>query len=126
MLQRSIAKGTRKHLSILASDKFEGRETGKQGAEITAAFLAREFKKLKLAPLVNGSYLQDVPLIETSTIVNSLEVNNTKLRSGKDFTFSGSGETRTIQADEVTFIGFGTEPDLKNTDIVRPLQFCQK
>ena len=111
------AKGTRKHLSILASDKFEGRETGKRGAEMAAAYLAREFKKLKLAAPVNGSYLQDVQLIETSIVVNSLEVNNSKLLPWNDFTFTGSGETRTIQADEVTFIGFGTESDLKNTDI---------
>lgn len=111
------AKRTKKHLKVLASDKYEGRETGKRGAEMAAAYLAREFKKLKLIAPVNGSYLQDVELIETSIVVNSLEVNSIKLQSGTDFTFSGSGEAKIINADEVIFIGAGTESDLKNTAI---------
>jgi hypothetical protein len=52
----------------LASDKYEGRETGKRGAEMAAAYLAGEFKKLKLIAPVKGSYLQDVELIETSML----------------------------------------------------------
>jgi len=111
------AKRTKKHLKVLASDKFEGRETGKRGAEMAANYLASEFKKLKLIAPVKGSYLQDVELIETSIVVNSLEVNSIKLQSGTNFTFSGSGEAKIINADEVIFIGAGTESDLKNTAI---------
>ena len=111
------AKRTKKHLKVLASDKFEGRETGKRGAEMAAAYLAREFKKLKLTAPVKGSYLQDVQLIETSIVVNSLEVNGSKLQTGTDFTFSGSGEAKIISADELTYIGSGTESELKSTDI---------
>ncbi|MDP3469511.1 MAG: M28 family peptidase [Daejeonella sp.] len=111
------AKRTKKHLKVLASDKYEGRETGKRGAEMAAAYLAREFKKLKLTAPVKGSYLQDVELIETSIIVNSLEVNGKKLQYLTDFTFSGSGEAKIINTDEIIFIGSGTESDLKNTTI---------
>jgi len=111
------AKRTKKHLKVLASDKLEGRETGKRGAEMAAAYLAREFKKLKLIAPVKGSYLQVVELIETSLVVNSFEVNSIKLQSGTDFTFSGSGESKTIITEEIIFIGSGTESDLKNTII---------
>lgn len=111
------AKRTKKHLKVLASDKYEGRETGKRGAEMAAAYLAREFKKLKLIAPVNSSYLQDVELIETSIVVNSFEINGTKLQYGAEFTFSGSGEAKIINADEVIFIGAGTESDLKNITI---------
>lgn len=111
------AKRTKKHLKILASDKFEGRETGKRGAEMSADYLAREFKKLKLIAPVKGSYLQKVELIETSIVVNLLEVNGTKLEYKTDFSFSGSGEAKLINASEVTYIGLGTESELKNTDI---------
>jgi len=111
------SKRTKKHLKVLASDKYEGRETGKRGAEMAAAYLAREFKKLKLTAPVKGSYLQDVELIETSIIVNSLEVNGKKLQYLTDFTFSGSGEAKIINTDEIIFIGSGTESDLKNTTI---------
>ena len=111
------AKRTKKHLQVLASDKFEGRETGKHGAEMSANYIAHEFKKMKLIAPVKGSYLQDVELIETSIVVNSLEVNGTKLEYKIDFSFSGSGEAKIIKANELTFIGLGTESELKNTNI---------
>ena len=107
------AKRTKKHLKILASDKFEGRETGKHGAEMAAGYLAREFKKLKLIAPVKGTYLQDVELIETSILVNLLEVNGTKLKYKTDFSFSGSGEAKIINVTELTYIGLGTESELK-------------
>ena len=50
------AEDARKHLSILASDAFEGRETGKPGADKAANYIASEFKKLGLQAPVNGSY----------------------------------------------------------------------
>ena len=111
------AKRTKKYLKVLASDKFEGRETGKHGAEMSANYLAHEFKKLKLIAPVKGSYLQDVELIETSIVVNSLEVNGNKIEYKTDFSFSGSGEAKIIHANELTFIGLGTESELKNTNI---------
>ena len=111
------AKRTKQHLKVLASDKFEGRETGKRGAEMAAAYIAHEFKKLKLAAPLNDSYLQDVLLIETSINVNSLKVNNIKLQLGTDFIFSGSGEAKMIDSEELIYIGSGTESDLKSTDI---------
>jgi len=111
--QKINAKITKKHLSILASDKYEGRETGKRGAEMAADYISREFKKLKLLAPVNGSYLQQVSLIETSMFVNSFEVNKNVLNAGKDFQFNGSGEARIIKANELLFISRETELELK-------------
>lgn len=45
-----------KHLSILASDAFEGRETGKPGADKAAHYIADQFKALGLQPIINGSF----------------------------------------------------------------------
>ena len=119
--EQITAKIAKKHLSILASDKFEGRETGKRGAELAAAYIANEFKKLKLTAPVNGSYIQNVPLTETSFEVTSFMANNSLLTMGKDFLFSGSGDARSIKASEIVFIGYGigsdNYDDLKNTDI---------
>jgi len=109
------SKITKKHLSILASDKYEGRETGKRGAEMAATYIAGEFKKLKLIAPVNGSYLQQVSLIETSVIVNSFELNNNKLNPDKDFQFSGSGEAKIIQSNEILFIAKVTEKEVKES-----------
>src|SRR6187399_1106455 len=50
------------YLSILASDAFEGRETGKRGQKIAAAFISAHFEELGLTAPVDGSYYQPVGL----------------------------------------------------------------
>ncbi|HYE48102.1 MAG TPA: M28 family peptidase [Azospirillaceae bacterium] len=52
------------HIRTLASDEFEGRKPGTPGEEKTVAYLVEQFKALGLQPAVNGSYIQDVPLVE--------------------------------------------------------------
>ena len=115
------AKYAEKHLSVLASDKFEGRETGKRGAEMAANYIAAEFKNLGLKAPVNGSYFQVVDLVESSIESKSFVANNVPLTYGKDFYFGGSPALRTINATEIVFIGYGIDSDsysdLKNTDI---------
>jgi len=111
----------RKHLDIIASDAFEGRETGKPGADKAAHYIADQFKGLGLQPIVNGSYFFDVPVVQSSFKVNSFTVNGTALASGKDF-FAGRGAgTQTINAKDVVFIGYGigtdNYDDLKSVDI---------
>lgn len=110
-------KITKKHLNILASDRYEGRETGKKGAEMAAAYLAKEFKKLGLLAPVNGSYHQDVELIETTILTSKFDINNFSLKPGKDYNFNGSGEARTVQSNEVIFIANPTETVLNNTSV---------
>ncbi|MDB5136373.1 MAG: hypothetical protein JWP37_2976 [Mucilaginibacter sp.] len=115
------ADNARKHLSILASDEFEGRETGKPGAEKAANYIAGEFKKLGLQAPVNGSYFLDIPLVENVFKVSSFSVNGTSFSSGKDFYATGSSDSKTINVSEVVFIGYGISDtnydDLKDIDI---------
>ncbi len=115
------AEDARKHLSILASDTFEGRETGKPGAEKAANYIAGEFKKLGLQAPVNGSYFFNVPLVETSLHADNFKINNTEFVSGKDFYISGTASSKNINVKEVVFIGYGISnenyDDLKNMDI---------
>lgn len=44
------ADDAKKHLSIIASDAFEGRETGKPGAMMAANYIAEQFKRLRINP----------------------------------------------------------------------------
>ena len=97
-------KIAKKHLSILASDKYEGRETGKAGAEKAAKYIVKEFKKLKLIAPVNGSYIQEVPLQETTFDVTSFSTNGQTLILGKDYLFNGSGDAQSISAHDIVFI----------------------
>jgi hypothetical protein len=54
------------HLSILASDEMEGRNTGSVGIDKAAEYLAQQYAKLGLvAPGEKGSYFQTVPFMGT-------------------------------------------------------------
>lgn len=112
----------RKHLTILASDEFEGRETGKPGATKAAEYIAAEFRRLGLSAPVNNSYFQNVPLIETSFVVSSFIVNQTPLTNWKEYYITGGPETgKTVSAKDIVFVGYGISSpsydDLKNVDI---------
>lgn len=48
----------------LSSDAYEGRAPGTIGEEKTLALLVAEFQRLGLKPGNNGSWFQDVPLVE--------------------------------------------------------------
>jgi len=115
------AELARKHLSIIASDEFEGRETGKPGAEKAANYIAAEFKALGLLPAAKGSYFLDVPIVEPAFTVNALTVNGKNYTIGTDFSATGNTGVKTITAGDFVFIGYGigadTYDDLKNTDI---------
>jgi Zn-dependent M28 family amino/carboxypeptidase len=107
----------KKHLSIIASDEFEGRETGKPGADKAANYLAAEFKKMGLQAPVNGSYFLDIPLTTTTFNLKSFAVNGNALAYGKDYASLGASGTQTIKAGEIVFVGYGAESDLANVDL---------
>jgi hypothetical protein len=88
------AADAKKHLSILASDEFEGRETGKPGADKAANYIAAEFKRLGLQAPVKGSYFLDVPLTESSVNVSALTINGQAFNNWKEFVFQGSADVK--------------------------------
>jgi hypothetical protein len=50
------------HIKILSSDSLQGRGTGKEGEKMAAAYIQKQFKKLKLQPKGdNKTYLQAFP-----------------------------------------------------------------
>ena len=51
-------------LTFLSSDALEGRRSLERGSEVAIQWIASEFAKAGLKPLVGDSYLQTVPLIE--------------------------------------------------------------
>lgn len=114
-------EGATKHLTILASDEFEGRETGKPGADKAAQYIADEFKKLGLEAPVNGSYFLQIPLVEPSFDVKSFVVNGRPLVNGKDYYITGSPDPKSINTSDIVFVGYGigadNYDDLKGIDI---------
>jgi hypothetical protein len=110
------AEDAKKHLSIIASDAFEGRETGKPGADKAAHYIEAEFKRLGLQAPVNGSYFLNIPLVE-----NKLEItftaNGQTLENGEDFFGRGGIADKTINASDIVFVGYGTDAEIGNTDL---------
>jgi hypothetical protein len=107
------------HLSILASDDMEGRNTGSVGIDKAAEYLAAQYAKLGLtAPGENGSYFQTVPF--KGTRVNNLTFALSK-RSGNDMTaYSAPGSLsdanklftrmsggKGLMTGDIVFGGFG-------------------
>jgi hypothetical protein len=117
VINATLAK---KHLRILASDAFEGRETGKPGATKAANYIAAEFKALGLQP-INGSYFMNVPLVERAFNVTEFNVGGIAYVAGKDFSAIGGIGSNTINAKDIIFAGYGigtdTYNDLKDVDI---------
>ncbi|WP_256008981.1 M28 family peptidase [Desertivirga xinjiangensis] len=103
-----------KHLSILASDEFEGRETGKPGATKAANYLAGEFKKLGLKAPVNNSWFQNVDLIENSLTVKRFTVNGKPLEHLHDFYIKGFLGSFKVDVKEVVFAGYGISNEKYN------------
>lgn len=106
------AEFAKQQLSVIAADDMEGRETGQPGAEKAAKYIAGEYKKLGLLPANKGSYFLDVPLTQTSFKVSEFAINGKKLTMGKDFYAAGNAPTTTIKADDIVYVGYGTDAEL--------------
>lgn len=111
----------KKHLEIIASDEFEGRETGKEGAEKAASYIAEQFKRLGLKAPVNNSYYQPVELATKTFTVDHFSVGNKNLQHQKDFLIINQKTKQEITASEFAFIGYGISDkhydDLARLDI---------
>lgn len=104
-------KDARKHLTILASDEFEGRDTGKPGGQKAAQYIADEFKKLNLGAPVSNNYFQPVELIETGFAVTDFRIDGESFQLGNGYYITGSGGEKTINSNNIVFIGYGISTD---------------
>ena len=57
-LDRITADSLREHLSFIASDALEGRNTPSRGLDIAADYIADQFRRARLEAPVNGGYFQ--------------------------------------------------------------------
>jgi hypothetical protein len=110
----------KKHLTILASDEYEGRETGKKGQRMAAEYIANHFKSLGIAPIIDKGYYQEVPLISNSWKKKEFSINQKKQEFAKDF-YAFPGTELVETTNDIVFIGYGIESenynDLAGVDI---------
>lgn len=106
------AKELKGHLYVFASDKFLGRETGKEGQQIAEKYLVDEFKEIGIEPGNNGSYLQSFEVVEHLRPVATIYVNGREYFNRKQFYFFSSladFEDTTIQLKDVVDVSYGIE-----------------
>lgn len=108
------AKDLESHVIKLASDEFLGRQPFTIGEEKTIAYLADEFKKMGLIGANNGSYFQEVPMVEiTFDPTKKVEVKTkngiVELNFIEDFIASTSHvkEQIVIENSDLVFAGYG-------------------
>jgi len=106
----------KENLSIIASDAMEGRETGKRGQKMAAAFIAAYFDDLGLKGPVSGSHYQPVPLFTTSSPVVTIKAGLTEISSDKYLSLV-SGQTNGEVNLPLVFAGKGSDAELEKLDV---------
>lgn len=107
-----MAADIRQHIAVLANDSLLGRKPFSKGEDKTIAYIAGEFKKLGLEPANKGSYFQEVPLVEITTLPADMQVSGKavmKLSYGKDFVATTRREQDTLNLlkSPLVFAGYG-------------------
>ena len=111
-LSEKTMKDVTRELSL---DAYEGRAPGSIGEGKTVAYLISKFKAAGLEPGNNGSWTQDVPLIEiTAKNVSALSITD---RNGKAMSFAYGSEyvigsyreapKTDIKQSDMVFVGHG-------------------
>jgi hypothetical protein len=110
------AQDLKKHLTYIASDSLEGRDTGSEGQRKAAVYIANHFAKLGLqaiAPQKDGSkgYFQYFNLYQKGWKDAYVKINGKKKEFFKDFFPNGLTSIPDEQSMSVVFVGYGIEKD---------------
>lgn len=97
-----------KHLHIIASDEYEGRNTGEKGQKMAAEYIAREFREDGLmGPVQSNSanpYYQTFDLQKSSWGEGHITIGKEKYLMMQDFFPYGSSAFSTEQALEAVYV----------------------
>ena len=118
LAQEIKAKDLKAHLSILASDEFEGRETGTAGNKKAANYIANVFKKNGLPKIGdNDSYFQKVQFNWTSWEDIELYIGDKRFKHLWHFiSFPDRNKNMPeLKGEEIIFLGYGID-DPKYSD----------
>ena len=114
----------KKHLTIIASDDFEGRETGTEGNQKAAEYIAGVFQNMGLPPVGDDdSYFQRIAFSWTMWSEIGLNVNGKAYKHLWDFMAfpAKNSDLGVLETNEVLFLGYGIEDekysDYKKADV---------
>ena len=114
------SKDIKAHLTVLASDEYEGRETGEAGQKKAAKYISNHFSSLGIPPYSDSIqvdslvYYQVFPLVIQSPFGATISVSNKKFVFIDDFFFFSGFEDFTEQINELVLLGYGIESENYN------------
>ncbi len=112
----------KKYLSAIASDEFEGRETGTEGQRKAASYIEAQFKAIGLSGISAKHFLQEYPLYQDSLLSTELRIGKTVGINGKDYLFPlMNNERGKLKSKKIVFAGYGIDDvnfsDYKTIDV---------
>lgn len=107
----------KENLLILASDAMEGRETGKRGQKMAAAFIAAYFEEIGLAAPVNGSYYQSVNLYTRTPGDTYIKIGANVYKNFGEIAYSGNMDSNGEVTLPIVFAGKGRDADFNQVDV---------
>ncbi len=114
--QAITAADLSKNLHVLASDEYEGRETGKKGQRMAAEYISNQFKQAGIPPYKGDTYYQSFPLNIIKPLPADIWLNKKQSIAYKDYyNFPGLSEQH-IKAMSVLFLGFGIDDEKNYSD----------
>jgi len=88
----------RRHVEVLASDRFEGRRPGTPGEQLTTGYIVRELAARGVHPgAADGTWLQPVPLVQRGASTSTVTVT----RDGRPVAFPADAVVLTGNAPDV-------------------------
>lgn len=117
----------RKHIEILASDEFEGREPGTEGENKTVNYIATQWAKAGLMPAAtNSSWYEPIDLIERNPVESKVAFSITGEKrkkkvsiSKKDIVLRSRTTSETMQDIPVVYAGYANEEPSELSRLVR-------
>ena len=98
-------------LSILASDDFQGRETGTEGQKKASKFLEDFYQKIGLQGPVDGTYRQKFDMYQNDWSGVYIKGKGGKKMNGTDFIFMGNASMDKEMKLSTVFIGDASNID---------------
>lgn len=111
--QAIAPEAIRRHIDVLASDAFEGREPGTEGEKKTIAYIAGQMRAIGLEPGADGSFYQPVEVIERKPgdqhiVFQGRKKKRDRVELDRDsILLLGRSERETIAGAPVIFAGHG-------------------
>ena len=111
----------RRHIEVLASDAFEGREPGTEGENKTLRYIAGQFQAIGLEPAAgDGDWYQPVPLVERKPFGHRALWASKGVPvefDQKDAVFLGTDAQETTRDAPVWFVGHALPEQLAGAEL---------